>query len=214
MCVILVCPKNVRPDRTTLEACHAVNPHGAGVAWREGGEVRWSKGLSVEELEALLPELPGEIVIHFRWASVGEMTPRHCHPFPVTRFSTTRLSGHARAVLFHNGTWSDWKRTLHRMPRRELNGPLSDSRVPACLVDCCGVDALDRLPRRYVFFERDFTILFGRWEFWGGMQVSNLGSPAPCPSPHLPTGNSPSYLSRTSAGLRTPEQPGRNANQE
>lgn len=175
MCVILVCPKNVRPDRVTLDACHKANPHGAGVAWREDGEVRWFKGLAPDDLEILIPELPGEIVIHFRWASVGEVTPRLCHPFPVTRLATTRLSGHARAVLFHNGTWGGWERTLARMPRRELSGPLSDSRIAACLVDCCGVDALDRLPGRYVFFERDFTLLFGRWERFHGMQVSNLG---------------------------------------
>ena len=175
MCVILVCPGNVRPDRATLDACHSANPHGAGVAWREDGEVRWFKGLDPSDLEALIPDLPGEIVIHFRWASVGEITPRLCHPFPVTRLATTRLSGHARAVLFHNGTWSGWERTLARMPRRQLSGPLSDSRIAACLVDCCGVDALDRLPGRYVFFERDFTLLFGSWERWRGMQVSNLG---------------------------------------
>jgi predicted glutamine amidotransferase len=76
MCVILVCPKNVRPDRATLESCHRANPHGAGVAWREDGEVRWSKGLEPAELDRIVRTLPGEIVIHFRLASVGEVTSR------------------------------------------------------------------------------------------------------------------------------------------
>ena len=31
MCVILVCPPKVRPDIDVLRACHAANPHGAGV---------------------------------------------------------------------------------------------------------------------------------------------------------------------------------------
>jgi len=175
MCVILVCPKKARPDRATLDACHKANPHGAGVAWRQDGAVRWSKGLDVDELHDLLPELPGEIVIHFRWASVGEVTPVLCHPFPVTKRASTRLKGHARAVLFHNGTWSDWRKTLHRMPRREFRGPLSDTRVAASLVDLCGVDVLDRMPGRYVFYERDFTEVFGDWFHWKGMRVSNLG---------------------------------------
>ena len=61
-------------------------------------------------------ELIREIVIHFRIASVGEVTPKLCHPFPVTACATTRFSGHARAVLFHNGTWGDWRETLRRMP--------------------------------------------------------------------------------------------------
>ena len=175
MCVILVCPDGIRPDRPTLEACHEANPHGAGVAWRYDGEVRWMKGLRVDELDALLPRLPGEIVVHFRWASVGEVTPALCHPFPVTRAATTRLSGHARAVLFHNGTWTAWRDTLRLMPRRRFDGPLSDSRVAASLFDLCGVESLERLPGRWVFFERDFTLFFGDWRKWGGMTASNLG---------------------------------------
>ena len=43
MCVILVCPPKVRPAAATLYACHAANPHGAGLAWRENGKVRWQK---------------------------------------------------------------------------------------------------------------------------------------------------------------------------
>ncbi|MCF7733183.1 MAG: hypothetical protein K9N23_15945 [Akkermansiaceae bacterium] len=175
MCVILVCPENVRPDRTTLDACHKANPHGAGVAWREDDLVRWMKGLEPEELESLIAGLSGEIVIHFRWASVGEVTPKLCHPFPVTANATTRLTGHARAALFHNGTWSEWCGTYRRMPRhRRPDGVLSDTRVAASLVDLCGSEVLERLPGRWVFFERDFTELFGDWQRWQGMRVSNL----------------------------------------
>jgi predicted glutamine amidotransferase len=175
MCVILVCPENIRPDSATIAACHRANPHGAGVAWREDGEVRWSKGLEPDELESLISGLTGEIVIHFRIASVGEVTPQLCHPFPVTARATTRLSGHARAVLFHNGTWSDWRENLRRMPRHhQSDGLLSDTRVAASLVDLCGVDVLDRLPGRRVFFDRDFTELYGEWREWRGMKASNL----------------------------------------
>jgi hypothetical protein len=138
--------------------------------------VRWFKGLEPDELGSLIAQLPGEIVIHFRWASVGEVTPKLCHPFPVSAKSTTRLSGHARAVLFHNGTWCQWRETLRRMPKHRMpDGLLSDTRVAASLVDLCGMDALDRLPGRWVFFDRDFTELYGDWREWRGMQVSNLG---------------------------------------
>jgi hypothetical protein len=175
MCVILVCPDDVRPDRAILDACHRASPHGAGVAWREDGEVRWMKGLEPDELEPLIDGLSGEIVIHFRIASVGEVTPRLCHPFPVTACATTRLSGHARAVLFHNGTWGAWRETLRRMPRHRMpDGLLSDTRVAASLVDLCGMDVLERLPGRWVFFDRDFSELYGEWHEWGGMRASNL----------------------------------------
>ena len=72
MCVILVCPPKVRPAAATLYACHAANPHGAGVAWRENGKVRWLKNLGPGKLMMKFKELPpGEVVVHFRWASVG-----------------------------------------------------------------------------------------------------------------------------------------------
>ncbi len=175
MCVILVCPENVRPDRATLDACHRANPHGAGVAWREDGKVRWFKGLEPEGIEPLIAELSGEIVIHFRLASVGEVTPKLCHPFPITACATTRMSGHALAALFHNGTWSNWRETLRRMPRHHRpDGLMSDTRVAASLVDLCGMDVLDRLPGRWVFFDRDFTELYGDWREWCGMKASNL----------------------------------------
>ena len=54
MCVILICPETVRPKPEVLYACHEANPHGAGVAWREGGRVRWQKNLSTGELSAAL----------------------------------------------------------------------------------------------------------------------------------------------------------------
>ncbi len=175
MCVILVCPPKVRPSPAILEACHLANPHGAGVAWRDDGKVKWLKGLEPDELEPLVSSLPGEIVIHFRLASVGGVSARLCHPFPITRAANTRLSGQARAVLFHNGTWGAWRETLRRMPQARIqDGELSDSRVAASLVDLCGLEILERLPGRYVFFDRDSTELFGDWRTWRGMKVSNL----------------------------------------
>ena len=158
-----------------IDACHHANPHGAGVAWRADGFVRWAKGLEPDELEPLIATLPGEIIIHFRWASVGEVTPKLCHPFPVTASATTRLTGHARAVLFHNGTWTRWEPMRKRMPSKRLaRGPLSDTRVAASLVDLAGSETLERLPGRWVFFERDFTQLFGDWRTANGMRVSNF----------------------------------------
>ena len=84
MCVILICPPKVRPNPDVLFACDAANPHGAGMAWRSKGRVHWLKNASVSDLLRELPKIKGEIVIHFRWASVGGVDARLCHPFPVT----------------------------------------------------------------------------------------------------------------------------------
>ena len=180
MCVILVCPdETVRPERDVLDACHAANPHGAGVAWREGGRVRWMKNLEPDDLEALLPELPDEIVIHFRWASIGGVDADLCHPFPVTKSAQTALVGKASRVLFHNGTWGGFRDALayiEKAEKRKVGGPISDSRVMALLVNHLhDPDLLQSVDGRFVLMGATKTSLFGDWREWQGMRFSNLG---------------------------------------
>lgn len=177
MCVILVCPENVRPKPEVLYACHEANPHGAGIAWRESGRVRWKKNLGPGKLASMLPKLEGEVVIHFRWASVGGIDPRLCHPFPVTLKSNVSLTGMAETVLFHNGTWGGHEDALKRLAQvrnEPLPGkPMSDTRAAALVAHTTGPEALERLPGRWVWMSAAETRLFGPWEEWGGMQVSN-----------------------------------------
>jgi hypothetical protein len=179
MCVILVCPDETkRPDQTVLDACHAANPHGAGVAWREDGRVRWMKNLEPDDLDALLPELPGEIVIHFRWASVGGVDADLCHPFPVTRKAETDLFGSAKAVVFQNGTWTAYEEALCRLTsghgRKLPAGPMSDTRAAALCVQVHGREMLSKLPGRWVWMDGQRTRLYGAWQSFRGMKVSNL----------------------------------------
>ena len=179
MCVILVCPPNVRPTADVILACHTANPHGAGLAWRENDEVHWVKNLGPEELATLLPQLPGEVVIHFRWASVGGVNPRLCHPFPVDRMASTKLRGSARRVLFHNGTWNGFRNALTYIEKKReerVRGPISDSRVMALLVNHLNnSNVLRDVDGRFVIFTRKETKLFGPWREWRGMRCSNLG---------------------------------------
>ena len=37
------------------------------------------------------------------------------------------------------------------------------------------MDVLDRLPGRWVIFDRDFTELYGHWRGWQGMRVAVAG---------------------------------------
>ena len=178
MCVILVCPRDIRPDRPTLEACQRANPHGAGVGWRQRGRVHWMKNLGADEVAELIPQLKGEIVIHFRWASVGGVNPRLCHPFPVDRGAETKLSGTAKSILFHNGTWkghADGLAYLEREQKRKIAGPVSDSRVLALLVaHTRNPDILDQIEGRFVVFGHKQTRIYGNWQEWAGMRCSNL----------------------------------------
>ena len=179
MCVILVCPdENARPTRDVLEACHEANPHGAGMAWREGGKVRWMKNLDVDDAEALLEELDGEVVIHFRWASVGGIDADLCHPFPVARWAKTDLFGEADTVLFHNGTWPAYDAALNRLRhdhgKRLPRGPMSDTRAAAVCAHHLGRRILSKLPGRWVWmYAGQKTRLYGDWSEFRGMKVSN-----------------------------------------
>ena len=179
MCVIIVCPPKVRPGLNALMACAAANPHGAGVAWRAKGEVRWTKNLGPIEVHQLLRKLKGEVVIHFRWASVGGVSPELCHPFPVNKSAQTSLVGKASRVLFHNGTWGGFKDALayiERTEKRKVGGPISDSRVMALLVNHLhDPDLLQSVDGRFVLMGATKTSLFGDWREWHGMRFSNLG---------------------------------------
>ena len=179
MCVILVCPPDIRPDRRTLEACQKANPHGAGVGWRQDGKVHWMKNLGADAVGGLLPQIEGEIVIHFRWASVGGVNPRLCHPFPVDNGAETKLCGTAKSLLFHNGTWGGHKDALAYLERqrgRRVLGPVSDSRVIALLVaHTRNPDILGQIEGRFVHFGSKETRVYGNWQEWQGMRCSNLG---------------------------------------
>jgi hypothetical protein len=83
----------------------------------------------------------------------------------------------AETVLFHNGTWSGYEDALKRLAqhRKELvpTAPMSDTRAAALVIHTAGADALNKLPGRWVWMNHAETRLFGPWEAWGGMQVSN-----------------------------------------
>ena len=122
----------------------ATTPTPTGRGWLGGrtDKVRWMKNLDVDDVEALLAELDGEVVIHFRWASVGGVDADLCHPFPVTRWAKTDLFGEADTVLFHNGTWSAYDEALRRLRqehgKRLPRGPMSDTRAAALCVHAHG----------------------------------------------------------------------------
>ncbi len=167
-----------------LERAHAANPHGAGVAWLEGGLVRWKKGLDAVTVAQMIADgaLTLPYVVHFRLASVGEKTPELCHPFPITDSASTDLEGSATSVLFHNGTWKDYENRLLRM---RLTGQISDTRVLAAWISVNEKPrpdegwfadlTLDQLSdtSRFALFSTKGPILYGRWWRVDGIAVSN-----------------------------------------
>lgn len=136
------------------------------------------KNLEPDDVAQLAGEVPGEIVIHFRWASVGGIDPDLCHPFPVSAEADTGWEGLSKRVLFQNGTWCDWSAALRRLRQsghHTPDGPISDTRAAACLVAANGKRVLPKLPGRWVLMDKAKTELFGDWDEFEGMSCSNLG---------------------------------------
>jgi len=178
MCVIIICPEKVRPDADTLRQCWEANPHGAGISWRERGEVHWIKTNYLPELCDLAARKRGEIVLHFRIASVGGVCDALRHPFPISKRAGLADKGTAKAVLFQNGTWSAWHTYLEaaRVKGHEIpQGQMSDTRAAAFLVSLYGKAFLDRCEgSRWVFYGATTTSLFGTWHKWHDMLFSNM----------------------------------------
>src|SRR5262245_7624747 len=136
MCCIIVCPPKLRPTYQTLYAVAQANPHGGGIAWREAEAVQYLKTDDVAEIYRIAHRAKGEVVIHFRIASVGGVCPELRHPFPVTRRVSLRDRGSAPAVLFQNGTWGGWERAIAEAGvdgQAPPTGKMSDARAAAWL---------------------------------------------------------------------------------
>lgn len=146
MCVILICDRS-RPTPEMVKESWDSNSHGGGVAWLDfegSGKhrrrvVRWEKGLNEKEIADRCATLPIPFVAHFRVASSGGKTMDLTHPFPLDPGVSLAWEGgfSERGVLFHNGNWGDWKKTMMdsvvRAGLRIPTGSWSDSRAMAFL---------------------------------------------------------------------------------
>lgn len=183
MCIAFMCNKG-RPPQGVLEQAERENSDGIGVAWPEGGKIFWEKGLDLEGLDLLLKKQKGPLAIHFRAASSGPKSPQMCHPFPINEGADLLLKGSAEKVLFHNGTWGEWRKALlqsafsngDKIPRY----PNGDTRTIAWLLHRHGeglLDALD-LHDRFLILDSTKKEIFRMWGSWQDkgdyMQSSSL----------------------------------------
>jgi predicted glutamine amidotransferase len=107
MCVIAIKTPQARFDIDLLRNCFLNNPDGAGLAYRIGNVIVVRKGfMTLQELLQYIRRHrqieKTEVVLHFRVATVGAVTPELCHPFPVENCLVTSITT-KQAVVFHNG---------------------------------------------------------------------------------------------------------------
>lgn len=151
MCVIMYV-EDKRPTEDMVQRAWKRNSHGGGVAWREDGEVHWSKGLDEKDMQRLCRELPFPYVAHFRIASTngGGISDPLCHPFPVDVNPSQALVGKTTgSVLFHNGDWGGWRIDMKDAALKTgihiPYGRCSDSRAMAWLSAIFGIYFMDLL---------------------------------------------------------------------
>ena len=146
MCVIMIADKKRLTNNMVKKATER-NPHGIGMAWFQGGKVRYKKAITLDEAQSLCRSLPMPYVFHARYATRGGTKDVLCHPMPITVGENTRLTSRVKSVLFHNGTWTESNETAQRMSRRYgqalPKGPVSDTRLMAWAVAIGGHGILD-----------------------------------------------------------------------
>lgn len=192
MCLIIASPTGKRISDKILEEAARSNGDGAGLAWLQGGGiVRFKKGLTVEDVKKLLDgEAKGKAwVAHFRIATHGGVRPELTHPFTIDAEASVALEGEAPSVLFHNGTFQEWKQYLLQAAATSgtplPEAPWSDSRA---LAFCCGVfgkhflSIIDNQSRFLVFDaaaeEADRMMCWGNWYNFEVFKFSNQGTSA------------------------------------
>lgn len=182
MCVAIYKPKRVNlPSLEILKQCWDANPDGAGFALLTGGEraieihkgyMTWKQFVAAYE-KYRLAEFNGDLLLHFRIATHGGVSPGNTHPFSLTK--DVKLLKHPNVrtnyALVHNG-----------MLPIEPEGDISDTmefcrrlaplyqNIPAALELIQGMAGNNKI----AVMTREKVHLFGAWEIRDGVYFSNL----------------------------------------
>lgn len=104
MCVIIVAPKGHNIPLENIRRANCSNPDGWGIALRSKvGRIDVRRGFSTADLLAAYKEFAGkgDIVVHCRIATSGEIDFDNTHPYALT------VGGINHAMVFHNGILND-----------------------------------------------------------------------------------------------------------
>lgn len=190
MCIIIASPKGAPISAVLLADAASSNRDGGGCAWLQDGKIEYRKGLDAKEMAAVLKkEMPKNAshIVHFRIATVGGVREELTHPFPIGPDACLDITGNCEKVLFHNGQFGEWKRSvIDAATSSRINippGPWSDSRGMAFLCAVAGKHIIGLLDSssRYVVFDASEPedrrmFLWGTWPEKDGLRFSHSGS--------------------------------------
>jgi hypothetical protein len=108
MCIIVSKPKGIKLKKEVWAECFRCNGHGAGLTYEENGDLIVDKGFfKFDDLYAEIEKHEEkDLVVHFRIASAGAISPENCHPF---YYESENFPQFAFAIA-HNGTLP-WRST-------------------------------------------------------------------------------------------------------
>ena len=183
MFVAIYKPKNVQtPSLDTLKKCWDANPDGAGFALLTGNEkyaieihkgfMTWKQFKTTFE-KYRLADFVGDMLLHFRIATHGGISPGNTHPFSLTK--DVKLLKHTNVLtnyaLIHNGMLpieppGDISDTMEFCRRL---APLYQN-IPSAFNLLEGMAGNNKI----AVMTKDKVHLFGHWERIDGIYFSNL----------------------------------------
>lgn len=182
MCVAIYKPAGVElPALEVLKRCWDTNPDGAGFAMLTGGEraieihkgyMNWKQFVAAYE-KYHLADFAGDMLLHFRIATHGGISPGLTHPFSLTK--EIKLLTHTNVLtncaLIHNGMLpikpeGDISDTMELC--RRLSGFRTN--IPEVFNLINGMRGSNKI----AVMTREKVHLFGDWENIDGVYFSNL----------------------------------------
>ena len=183
MCVAIYKPEGVKtPSLEVLKQCWDANPDGAGFALFTGGDkyaIEIHKGyMTWKQFKAAfekyhLANFAGELLLHFRIATHGGISPGNTHPFSLT--GDVKLLKHTNVrtnyALIHNGI-------LPIKPEGDISDTMEFCRrlaplyqnIPSAFNLIEGMAGNNKI----AVMTREQVHLFGQWECIDGVYFSNL----------------------------------------
>lgn len=180
MCVIIIA-KNKKIKKNTFRKAWSSNSDGFGMAWREGSEIHYKKGLmTLKEAKQFYysRNFPFPHILHFRIASVGEVCPELTHPFVLGW--ETALEGQTKTgVLFQNGTSSSSLEYIINIALlrgiKLPGGKWNDARALGIIVRELGVNVLPLIdPGKIAILTPTKLEVYGDFQEYRGNLFSNL----------------------------------------
>lgn len=178
MCVLTIAVEK-KPSLEMLRKMSNLNCDGFGIAWFFKGSAHFKKGITdVNLMYDFTQRLSLPYVLHARLASHGGKDNLLTHPFIVGENSPLVTEGEGEKLLFHNGTFADWRVCLKASGiYYDEKEPMSDTRALSMIIRNGNERFLHSIGGKFVLVDasKEKFFMYGGldWDEEEGMWFSN-----------------------------------------